>query len=98
MAFKKISDRLIAETFEDARQYDLEKLCAELERLRGEVVEVKVKPDQETLDFWNNEATMRNESTQGRIAWIEDKLKAIKEAGLLVKEYDIVKVIKNGSL
>lgn len=95
MAYTKISDRLIAETFEDARQYDLEKLCAELERLRGEVVEVKTKPDQETLDYWNNEATMRNEATRARIKWIEDKLAAIKEVGLLVEKYDIA---KNGKL
>jgi len=94
MAFIKISDSLISETFEDARQYDLAKLCAELERLKKEVVEVKAVPDKETLDFWNAEATMRNESTQARIAWIENKLKEIKEAGLLVKEYDVVKVVK----
>jgi len=61
MSFKRINESLIAETFEDARQYDLAKLKVELERLRGEVVEVKVKPDQETLDFWNNEATIYEE-------------------------------------
>ena len=95
MSFKRINESLIAETFEDARQYDLAKLKVELERLRGEVVEVKVKPDQETLDFWNNEATMRNEATQARIKWIEDKLKAIKQAGLLVAEYDgLIKAVK----
>jgi len=91
----KITDTLFAETYEDVRQIDVARLQRDLERMKTERMEVKTVPDQETLDYWNNEATMRNEATQARIKWIEDKLKAIKQAGLLVAEYDgLIKAVK----
>ena len=77
---------VFVETFEEQRQIDVAKLRKELEQLKTEHVEVKKVPDQETLDYWNNEVLMRNESTEARINHINTILQKVKDAGFLIEK------------
>jgi len=80
----KITDTLFAETYEDVRQIDVARLQRDLERMKTERMEVKTVPDQETLDYWNNEAVMRNEGIEATERRINETLQKVKDAGFKI--------------
>ena len=80
----KITDTLFAETYEDVRQIDVARLQRDLERAKVDRMEVKKIPDQETLDYWNNEATMQNEMAEATERRINETLQKVKDAGFKI--------------